>query len=171
MSSGLWGYVARRAIFLPPLLIGLSIVMFSLIHLAPGDPVIAMMGERAAANPDFVKVRQAQLGLDKPLPVQYLYWLRRMLQGDFGKAYTFNNTPVIEPDRAAVLDHGRIANGRADHRHADRCARRDPLCDTAILGCGQHGYCQFLYRSRAAEFLAGAAAAGLDRGEIGLASR
>src|SRR4029079_5316483 len=55
----------------------------------------AMMGERAAANPDFVKVRQAQLGLDKPLPVQYLYWLRRILHGDFGKAYTFNNTPVI----------------------------------------------------------------------------
>jgi peptide/nickel transport system permease protein len=96
MQSGIWAYLARRAIFLVPLLLGLSILMFLLIHAAPGDPVLAMMGERAASNPTYVEQTRKNLGLDKPLPVQYLYWLRRIvLHGDLGKAYTFNNKPVM----------------------------------------------------------------------------
>jgi peptide/nickel transport system permease protein len=96
MHSGTWAYLARRAIFLVPLLLGLSILMFLLIHAAPGDPVLAMMGERAASNPTYVEQTRKNLGLDKPLPIQYLYWLRRIvLHGDLGKAYTFNNKPVM----------------------------------------------------------------------------
>ncbi len=95
MNGGLWGYIARRTLFLIPLLLGLSIIMFTLIHAAPGNPVTAMMGERAASNPEFVEQRQKQLGLDKPLPVQYVYWIGNLLTGDFGKAYTFNRTPVL----------------------------------------------------------------------------
>src|SRR5215217_7676017 len=96
MHAGIWAYLARRAIFLVPLLLGLSLLMFLLIHAAPGDPVLAMMGERAASNPTYVEQTRKNLGLDKPLPVQYLYWLRRMvLHGDLGKAYTFNNKPVM----------------------------------------------------------------------------
>src|SRR4051794_13581798 len=95
MSNSLWAYVLRRVIFLIPLLFGLSLIMFTLIHVAPGDPVLAMMGERAAANPQFVQQRRIQLGLDKPLPVQYLYWAKDLVKGDFGKAYTFNRVPVL----------------------------------------------------------------------------
>jgi peptide/nickel transport system permease protein len=95
MQSGTWAYLARRAVFLVPLLIGLSIVMFALIHAAPGDPALAMMGERAASNPQYVEQVRKNLGLDKPLPVQYLYWIRNLLKGDFGKAYTFGNKPVL----------------------------------------------------------------------------
>ena len=95
MSSSLLAYIVRRIIFLIPLLFGLSVIMFSLIHAAPGDPVTAMMGERAAANPQYVEQRRAQLKLDKPLPVQYLYWVKGLLKGDFGKAYTFNRAPVL----------------------------------------------------------------------------
>jgi len=96
MHAGIWAYLARRAIFLVPLLLGLSLLMFLLIHAAPSDPVLAMMGERAASNPTYVEQTRKNLGLDKPLPVQYLYWLRRMvLHGDLGKAYTFNNKPVM----------------------------------------------------------------------------
>jgi peptide/nickel transport system permease protein len=96
MQSGIWAYLARRAIFLVPLLLGLSVLMFLLIHAAPGDPVLAMMGERAASNPTYVEQTRKNLGLDKPLPVQYVYWLRRIvLHGDLGKAYTFNNKPVM----------------------------------------------------------------------------
>jgi peptide/nickel transport system permease protein len=96
MQSGVWAYLARRAIFLVPLLLGLSILMFLLIHAAPGDPVLAMMGERAASNPTYVEQTRKNLGLDKPLPVQYFYWLRRIvLHGDLGQAYTFNNKPVM----------------------------------------------------------------------------
>lgn len=96
MHSGTFAYLARRALLLIPLLIGLSLVMFILIHAAPGDPALAMMGERAAANPEYLDHVRANLGLDKPLPVQYLIWLGNLLRGDFGRAYTFNNTPVID---------------------------------------------------------------------------
>jgi len=96
MQNGVWAYLARRALFLIPLLIGLSMLMFLLIQSAPGDPVLAMMGERAASNPQFVEQARKNLGLDKPMPVQYLYWLRRIvLHGDLGTAYTFNNKPVL----------------------------------------------------------------------------
>ncbi|HEY8445669.1 MAG TPA: ABC transporter permease [Thermomicrobiales bacterium] len=96
MQSGTWAYLTRRAIFLVPLLIGLSILMFALIHAAPGDPALAMMGERAAANPQYVEQVRKNLGLDKPLPVQYFIWMRNLLQGDFGTAYTFGNKPVLD---------------------------------------------------------------------------
>ncbi len=96
MTTGTWHYLARRALFLIPLLFGLSVIMFTLIHLAPGDPVRAMMGERAASNPRYVDQVRHNLGLDKPLPIQYLIWVGNLLRGDFGRAYTFNNTPVLE---------------------------------------------------------------------------
>jgi peptide/nickel transport system permease protein len=96
MQNGVWAYLARRALFLVPLLLGLSMLMFLLIQSAPGDPVLAMMGERAASNPQYVEQARKNLGLDKPIPVQYIYWLRRIvLHGDLGTAYTFNNKPVL----------------------------------------------------------------------------
>jgi peptide/nickel transport system permease protein len=95
MGGGTWAYMARRVIFLVPLLIGLSLVMFSLIQLAPGDPVLAMMGERGASNPTYVEQTRKNLGLDQPVPVQYLKWLGRLAQGDLGTAYTFNRKPVL----------------------------------------------------------------------------
>lgn len=77
-------------------MIGLSIVMFTLIHAAPGDPVIAMMGPTAANNPKYVEQARANLGLDQSLPRQYVRWANNLLHGDFGTAYTFGNKPVID---------------------------------------------------------------------------
>jgi peptide/nickel transport system permease protein len=96
MSSGVWAYMARRVLMLIPLLLGLSLIMFTLIQAAPGDPVLAMMGEQAASNPQYVEQARKNLGLDDPLPVQYVRWVGNLVQGDFGIAYTFNRTPVIE---------------------------------------------------------------------------
>ena len=95
MNSGVWAYMARRVIMLIPLLLGLSLIMFTLIQLAPGDPVLAMMGEQAASNPEYVEQARKNLGLDDPLPVQYIRWVGNLVQGDFGTAYTFNRTPVL----------------------------------------------------------------------------
>lgn len=95
MSSGTFAYLARRVIFLVPLMIGLSLVMFTIIHVAPGDPVTALLGERGASNPTFVEQTRKNLGLDKPLPIQYVKWVGRLVQGDFGTAYTFNRRPVL----------------------------------------------------------------------------
>lgn len=89
-------YMIRRFLFLIPLLLGLSIVMFTLIRLAPGDPAVAMMGPIAASNPDYLEQTRRNLGLDEPLPLQYLTWIGNLLTGDFGTAYTFNNKPVLD---------------------------------------------------------------------------
>ena len=88
-------YMIRRFLFLIPLLVGLSIIMFTLIRLAPGDPAIAMMSPSAASNPDYLEQTRRNLGLDEPLPVQYITWVGNLLTGDFGTAYTFNNKPVL----------------------------------------------------------------------------
>ena len=96
MQSGIWAYMARRAVSLVPLVIGLSIIVFLLIHAAPGDPAVAMMGEQAARNPAYLEQARKNLGLDQPLPIQYLKWAGNILQGDFGTAYTFNRKPVLD---------------------------------------------------------------------------
>jgi peptide/nickel transport system permease protein len=96
MNGTLWGFVIRRTIFLIPLLIGLSLVMFTLVHLAPGDPATAMLSPQAAANPEFLEQTRKNMGLDKPLPIQYLIWLGNLVQGDLGTAYSFNGKPVLD---------------------------------------------------------------------------
>jgi peptide/nickel transport system permease protein len=96
MHSGIWAYMARRFLFLIPLLFGLSIVMFSLVHLAPGDPASAMMSPQAVNNADYLEQTRANLGLDKPLPVQYAIWIGNLARGDFGTAYAFNRKPVLD---------------------------------------------------------------------------
>lgn len=95
MQPGLWAYAVRRLLFLIPLLLGLTVVMFLIIHLAPGDPVTAMLGPQAVANPAYLEQARKNLGLDKPLPIQYLTWLGNVLQGDLGNAYSFNGKPVL----------------------------------------------------------------------------
>jgi peptide/nickel transport system permease protein len=96
MPPGIWSYLIRRTLILIPLMIGLSIIMFALIHAAPGDPIVAMMGPTAASNPTYVEQARANLGLDQSLPQQYITWLTNLLHGDFGTAYTFGNKPVID---------------------------------------------------------------------------
>ena len=96
MPPGTTAYLVRRVLLLVPLLLGLSLIMFGLIHAAPGDPVTARLGPQAAANPEFLTQARKNLGLDQPLPVQYVRWLGDLLQGDLGNAYTFNNVPVLD---------------------------------------------------------------------------
>lgn len=96
MNSSVWAYIARRTLFLIPLLLGLSLVMFLLVHLAPGDPVTAMLGPQAPSTPEFLEQTRKNLGLDKPLPIQYLVWIGHLVTGDFGVAYSFNGKPVLD---------------------------------------------------------------------------
>jgi peptide/nickel transport system permease protein len=96
MNGALWGYIVRRTIFLIPLLIGLSLVMFTLVHLAPGDPATAMLSPQAAANPQYLEQTRKNMGLDKPVPLQYLIWIGNLVRGDFGTAYSFNGKPVLD---------------------------------------------------------------------------
>ncbi len=75
-------YIIRRLINLIPVLIGVSIIVFSTIHLAPGDPVFLMAGE--GASEETIQLIRQQYGLDEPLYVQYFTWISDVLQGDFG---------------------------------------------------------------------------------------
>ena len=86
-------YILKRLISMVPVLFVVSIVIFSLIHLTPGDPVLAMLGEEA--TPEARDLLRRQLGLDRPLPVQYAAWLGRVLTGDLGRSIR-TNQPVAE---------------------------------------------------------------------------
>lgn len=96
MTSATTAYMARRVLLLFPLMIGLSILMFGLIHTAPGDPVLALVGPQAAANPRILEQARENYGLNDPLPIQYLRWLGNLVQGDLGRSYAYNNVPVLD---------------------------------------------------------------------------
>jgi len=88
-------YIIRRVLISIPVLIGITIITFLLINLAPGDPVMGQMDPNALSNltPERLAMERARLGLDKPLPVQYVMWLGRVLQGDMGYSM-INRKPV-----------------------------------------------------------------------------
>jgi len=75
-------YIVRRLVQMIPLLIGVSIIVFLLGQLAPGDPVRLLLGEEATAE-DVARLN-AIYGFDQPLPVQYFRWFIRAIQGDLG---------------------------------------------------------------------------------------
>ncbi|MFN8525887.1 MAG: ABC transporter permease [Chloroflexota bacterium] len=79
-------YVVRRLIYVVPVLLLVTILIFSLIHLAPGDPVAAILGEERA-DPQVVSLLRERMGLDQPAPVQYFRWLGHVLTGDLGYSY------------------------------------------------------------------------------------
>jgi peptide/nickel transport system permease protein len=88
-------YILRRIVLLVPLLLGLTVIVFTMIHLAPGDPALAFVSEQGIDPQVLAQIRK-NLGLDQPLPVQYAIWLSHVARLDFGTAYTFNRTPVIQ---------------------------------------------------------------------------
>jgi len=80
----LLSYVVRRLLMAIPVLFFVSIIVFSLIHLLPGDPAISMLGEEA--RPELIQALRKDLGLDQPLYQQYFSWLRKGLSGDMGRS-------------------------------------------------------------------------------------
>ncbi|MBI4736263.1 MAG: ABC transporter permease [candidate division NC10 bacterium] len=85
-------YAIKRFLTIVPVLIGISLIVFSFIHLIPGDPAVAMLGERA--TPQRVAEVRAQLGLDHPLYTQYLIYVGKILRGDLG-ASILRGDPVL----------------------------------------------------------------------------
>src|SRR6185436_535898 len=74
-------YILWRSLYTIPIALGVSLVVFTLIHLAPGDPLSAVIGE---ADQKLLAEMRASFGYDKPLPVQYFMWLGATLTGDMG---------------------------------------------------------------------------------------
>ena len=86
-------YIIKRLIAMLPVLVLVSLIVFTIIHLTPGDPALIMLGEEA--TPQALAALRHELGLDQPLPVQYLVWLSHVLRGDLGRSIR-TNQPVIE---------------------------------------------------------------------------
>ncbi|HEX5118001.1 MAG TPA: ABC transporter permease [Pseudonocardiaceae bacterium] len=84
-------YILRRLVSLIPVLLGISLIVFFLVRLIPGDPATTLLGTHA--TPTAVRELRAQLGLDKPLWSQYLTFLGHLFQGNLGFSY-FYNSPV-----------------------------------------------------------------------------
>jgi peptide/nickel transport system permease protein len=86
-------YLGRRLLHLVPVLLGVSVVVFLVLHLAPGDPADVMLGAQATAE-ERARLR-ADLGLDDPLAVQYGRWLAHVLRGDLGRSL-WTRRPVLD---------------------------------------------------------------------------
>ncbi len=86
-------YIIRRLLLMVPVLIGVSLVVFFMIRLIPGDPAMALAGEHA--TPETVAMIRARFGLDRPLPVQYWAFVSNAAQGDLGRS-TRTRRPVMQ---------------------------------------------------------------------------
>ena len=85
--------IFRRILYAIPIAIGVSIVCFSLVYLAPGDPLQTILPADATA--ETVAIIKHEYGFDRPLPMQYALWLLRVLHGDFGVSIS-TRRPVID---------------------------------------------------------------------------
>jgi ABC-type dipeptide/oligopeptide/nickel transport system permease component len=90
---GYVGYIIRRLLAFVPLVIGISVVTFFLVRMLPGDPAQVLAGSTPYEG--VVESIRERMGLDKPIPVQYLIYVRNALHGDFGDSW-FSGKPVAE---------------------------------------------------------------------------
>ncbi len=90
-------YLLRRILLIFPLLLGVTIINYAIYALAPGDPVSAMIDpyELSHMTDEDLQAAREALGLNKPIPVRYLIWLSKAIQGNLGYSIWFN-TPVFE---------------------------------------------------------------------------
>ncbi|MGQ0569771.1 MAG: nickel ABC transporter permease [Armatimonadota bacterium] len=91
------GYIARRTLNLVPVLVGISLLAFSLSALAPGDPALRILRLQSDAPPTRAAVEKlrVELGLDAPFPLRYLRWLQDASRGDLGRSYR-TGEPVLQ---------------------------------------------------------------------------
>lgn len=86
-------YILKRILAMVPVMFLVSLIVFLIIHLTPGDPAIVMLGEEA--NPQTLAALRHELGLDQPIIVQYGVWVAKVLSGDLGRSIR-TNQPVTE---------------------------------------------------------------------------
>jgi peptide/nickel transport system permease protein len=144
-------YLARRLLLAVPVLIGVSIVVFMVLHLSPGDPAEIMLGS-AATKEDLARLR-ADLGLTEPLPVQYVRWMSHVVRGDLGRSLWMRRAvlpDVLERFRATL-----VLTGTALLLSRSACCRRrartrgsigsapSPRCSAPACRCSGSGSCSW----------------------------
>src|SRR5919199_5459096 len=90
-------YIIRRVVLMVPVAVLVSIIAFGLLRLSPGDPVVIFAGEER--DPATLAQIRRSLGLDQPLPVQYVAWIGHVAQGDFGRSIR-----TRQPVREAIVE-------------------------------------------------------------------
>jgi peptide/nickel transport system permease protein len=102
----MWYFVLRRLLYAVPILLGVSLVVFLLMQMVPGDIIDIMIPPEAPKEvADMIRI---QFGLDQPVHIQYLRWLKSMLMGDLGTSI-FTNQPVADELFSALLNTLKIA--------------------------------------------------------------
>jgi peptide/nickel transport system permease protein len=81
-------YIIRRTLGLLPILLAISVLVFTIVHLAPGDPTAYFVSD-SEFSPEQQAAIRAKFGLDKPFPIQYLVWLKNAVRGDFGRSFSY----------------------------------------------------------------------------------
>ncbi|WNS75165.1 ABC transporter permease [Bacillus sp. DTU_2020_1000418_1_SI_GHA_SEK_038] len=86
-------YIFKRLVSIIPILLVVAIAIFSIIHLTPGDPATTILGSEA--SPEQLESLREELGLNRPLPEQFIFWILDVVRGDLGSSI-FMNKPVSE---------------------------------------------------------------------------
>ncbi|RME81742.1 MAG: ABC transporter permease, partial [Zetaproteobacteria bacterium] len=87
-------YALKRIVMMIPLLVGITAISFAMMHLAPGDPLAAMVQLDPRIDPEKLAELRHQYGLDQPIWKQYLDWLWRIAHLDFGESFAADHRPV-----------------------------------------------------------------------------
>jgi peptide/nickel transport system permease protein len=99
-------YILRRIVYALPIAFGVSVVCFSLVYLAPGDPLQTVLPPDATA--ETIAIVKKAYGFDKPLPMQFVIWLGKVATGDFGMSIA-TRRPVILEVTGALANTGLLA--------------------------------------------------------------
>ncbi len=90
------GYLLKRLLMMVPLLLGITIISFGMMHLAPGEPSVVGNEMNPKVSAADVERLRSYYGLDQPLYLQYYHWLKRLARLDFGNSFSSDGRPVME---------------------------------------------------------------------------
>ena len=89
-------FLLKRLLMMVPLLLGITLITFAVIHLAPGEPVEMQIAMNPKVTAEARERMRKFYGLDKPLHVQYINWVKRLAKLDFGRSFAPDNRPVVD---------------------------------------------------------------------------
>ena len=89
------GYIIRRLLLVPLLLVGIATLTFTVSQTIPADPLATLVSERQLSNPVVVQAARERWGLDKSVPEQYVVYLKNLAQGDMGTSFR-TKRPVLD---------------------------------------------------------------------------
>ncbi|MBI4276928.1 MAG: ABC transporter permease [Armatimonadetes bacterium] len=136
-------YVASRLIQTALTLVGISILVFLAVHLTPGDPAVIIGGNEA--SDEEIRIIRQRLGLDQPLPVQYLRWVSHVLRGDLGRSHRAGREVYDELATTFPVSLALAAGGLALAVLVGiplgivAAVHRDSLVDLAVMGLSVAG--------------------------------